>query len=1019
MGRSHTGETMPEVTSEIPLSKGIFAGNGEMQALVQATFGRPEGSGANDSGAGAGYTHPLGAMANWPSSLKTAVNICLNSCFPMVVWWGTDCRLIYNDAFRPILGSDRHPQALGQPAQSVFAESWHIIGPQLKRIFATKQADQEENLLIPVRRAGYLEESYYTYSYSPLLDEAGEVSGVFTVINETTNQVLSERRLSTSTQLAEQAGALAASVVDESQTTEEMYEGIIKTLSENPADIPFAALYRLNSAKTQAVLCGRSPAAMADSWLPEQMDFTQRDPWRFETVLHSREAIVLPDLPQRFGEVPKGVLDLPVTSARVMPVRALNLTGLAGLLIVGLNPARQMDEEYASFLDLLTGHIASALANANNRSTAQALKISEERFRSFVESNVVGILVGDVSGAVNEANDEFLRIVGYSREDLRSGRLRWTDITPPEYFAADEAGIVEAKQTGTCTPYEKDYIRQDGSRVPVLVGYTLTGQDRQASVAFILDMSDRKKIEAALQQREIELQLVTDALPVLISFVDADLRYRFNNKAYEEWFGCSASEIYGKSVLEMMGEAAYQKVFPYIQRVLAGETVTYESEFFSHAGDLRFLRATYVPRMNLKGVIDGFVAMISDVSDRRKNEADKEQLLQREHNAREAAERANRIKDEFLAVVSHELRTPMNPILGWSQVLKRKSLSPEKTAQALESIERNARSQVQLIDDLLDISRVLRGKMNLAENPIDLSNVVTAGLETIRLAAEAKSINVTTALSPCAINGDEGRLQQVMWNLLSNAIKFTPESGEVVISLKAEAHSKSDSKPDSKPDYAVITVADTGKGITAEFLPYVFEHFRQEDYSTTRQFGGLGLGLAISRQIVELHGGSIAVESQGKDQGATFTVKIPLADQNLINLPARASAPAPKNLNGLQILVVDDEADSQEITAFALTQAGAQVVTVSSGAEALEAIAQQPLDLLISDIGMPEMDGYMLMQQVRALPLEKGGLLKAIALTAYAGEIDANRAFLAGFQRHVSKPVDPDRLLNIVCELIN
>ncbi len=1000
------GEPIPKITSKMPLDGGICVGGGEMGALMRATFARPDHALVNDILAEPSQTHPLGTIANWPSSLKTAANICLNSCFPMVVWWGTDFRLLYNDAFRPILGSDRHPQALGQPAQSVFAESWHIIGPQLKRIFETKQADQEENLLIPVRRAGYLEESYYTYSYSPLLDEAGEVSGVFTVINETTKQVLSERRLSTSTQLAEQAGALADMIADESQTTEELYQGIVKTLSENPADIPFAALYRLNSAKTQAMLCGRTPADAEDIWLPERMDFTQRDAWRFETVLHSREAIALTDLPKRFGVVPKGVFDLPVTSARVMPVRTLSLAGLAGLLIVGLNPARQMDEEYESFLDLITGHIASALANANNRSTEKALKISEERFRSFAESNVVGILVGDISGAINEANDEFLRIVGYSREDLRAGRLRWTDITPPEYLSADEVGIAEAQRTGSCTPYEKEYIRQDGSRIPVLLGYTLTGKEREASVAFILDMSDRKRIEATLHQREIELQLVTDALPVLISFVDADLRYRFNNRPYEEWFGCSASEMYGKSIREMMGETAYQEILPYIQRVLAGETVTYESEFFSHAGDLRFLSVTYVPRVNPDGNVDGFVAMISNISDRKKNELEKEQILQREHEAREAAERANRIKDEFLAVVSHELRTPMNPILGWSQLLKRGSLSPKKTDQALESIERNARSQVQLIDDLLDISRVLRGKMNLTENPINLSNVVTAGLETIRLAAEAKSIKITTALSPCAVNGDEGRLQQVMWNLLSNAIKFTPESGEVVVSLKAEARC------------AVITVADTGKGITAEFLPYVFEHFRQEDYSTTRQFGGLGLGLAISRQIVELHGGSIAVESKGEDQGATFTVKIPLADQNLMDLPARASAPELKNLNGLRILVVDDEADSQEITAFALTQSGAQVVTVSSAAEALEALAQQPLDLLISDIGMPEMDGYMLMQQVRALPSEKGGLLKAIALTAYAAEIDAKRAFSAGFQRHVSKPVDPDRLLSIICELL-
>lgn len=996
------GGIMPEITSNIPLDRGICADGGEMGALMRATFvkplSRPDGARADDA-------HPLGMMADWPSSLKTAINICLNSCFPMVVWWGTDFRLLYNDAFRPILGSDRSSQALGQPAQFVFAESWHIIGPQLRQTVETKQANQEENLLIPVRRAGYLEESYYTYSYSPLLDEAGEVSGVFTVINETTQQILSERRLSTSTQLAEQAGALAASIADESQTTQDLYQSIVKTLSENPADIPFAALYRLNSAKNQAMLCGRTPAATEDIWLPERMDFTQQDPWQVETVLHAREAIALQDLPERFGRVPTGVFDLPVTGARVMPVRALSLTGMAGLLIVGLNPARQMDEEYESFLDLLAGHIASALANANNRSTEKALRISEERFRSFVESNVVGILVGDASGTISEANDEFLRIVGYSREDLRSGRLRWTTITPSEYFSADQAGIDEAKRTGSCTPYEKEYVRKDGRRVPVLLGYTLAEKTHEQLVAFILDMSDRKKIEAALQQREIELQLVTDSLPVLISFVDVDQRYRFNNKAYEEWFGCPAAEMYGKSVREMMGEAAYQKISPYIQRVLSGETVTYEDEFFSHAGDSRFLSVTYVPRTSSKGAIDGFVVMISDVSDRKKNEIEKEQLLQREHNAREAAERANRIKDEFLAVVSHELRTPMNPILGWSQLLKRGSLSPPKTAQALESIERNARSQVQLIDDLLDISRVLRGKMNLTENPIDLSNVVTAGLETIRLAAEAKSIKVTTALSPCAINGDEGRLQQVVWNLLSNAIKFTPESGEVVVSLRAEARC------------AVMTVADTGKGITAEFLPYVFEHFRQEDYSTTRQFGGLGLGLAISRQIVELHGGSIAVESKGEDQGATFTVKIPLADPILIDLPVKVSSSDSGNLYGLQILVVDDEVDSQEITAYALTQAGAQVITVSSGVEALAAIAQQPLDLLISDIGMPEMDGYMLMQRVRALPSDQGGGLKAIALTAYAGEIDVKRAFASGFQCHVSKPVDPGRLLSIIGEL--
>ncbi|MEH1834400.1 MAG: response regulator [Nostoc sp.] len=373
----------------------------------------------------------------------------------------------------------------------------------------------------------------------------------------------------------------------------------------------------------------------------------------------------------------------------------------------------------------------------------------------------------------------------------------------------------------------------------------------------------------------------------------------------------------------------------------------------------------------------------------------------------EALNQTNRIKDEFLAVLSHELRTPLNPILGWSKLLQGGKLNAEKTNIAIATIERNAQLQVQLIDDLLDISRILSGKMSLSTSPIDLITVISAALETVRLAAEAKLIQIQTIISPVlgVVVGDAGRLQQVVWNLLSNAVKFTPQGGQVTIALsQAENHVQ-------------IQITDTGKGIRADFLPYVFEHFRQEDGATTRKFGGLGLGLAIVRQIVEMHGGTVTVDSPGVGLGATFTVQIPLTPQ-LTQAPTLNQSPVKdSDLSGIHILIVDDETDSREFIAFVLEQHGAIVTAVASGTDALQAIAQSIPKIIISDIGMPQMDGYMLIRQIRAFGLEQGGQIPAIALTAYATEVDQQQAIAAGFQRHVAKPIDPEVLVAIVVEI--
>ncbi|MFM7424697.1 MAG: ATP-binding protein, partial [Elainella sp.] len=406
--------------------------------------------------------------------------------------------------------------------------------------------------------------------------------------------------------------------------------------------------------------------------------------------------------------------------------------------------------------------------------------------------------------------------------------------------------------------------------------------------------------------------------------------------------------------------------------------------------------------------LDLLVRQAADLIEQRQDAAQRKQLLEREQAAREAAERANRIKDEFLAVLSHELRSPLNPILGWSKLLQSGKLDAAKTAQALATIERNAKLQSELIEDLLDVSRILRGKLSLNVAPVNLATTIRAAIETVRLAAEAKSIQIADSfasdMGPVA--GDATRLQQVIWNLLSNAVKFTPSGGQVNIRLERLGSS------------AQITVSDTGQGIAPEFLPHVFDYFRQADGATTRKFGGLGLGLAIVRHLVELHGGTVDVVSPGEGQGATFAVRIPLMT---VASETRQDAQPPQelpDLSGLKILIVDDEPDARDLAAFVLQQQGAEVATAASAHEALLLLPQLRPDMLLSDIGMPEMDGYMLIQQVRRLAPEHGGQIPAIALTAYAGDTNQQQVLAAGFQKHLSKPIEPEGLVQAVAGLV-
>ncbi|OUL27274.1 hypothetical protein BV378_11655 [Nostoc sp. RF31YmG] len=454
----------------------------------------------------------------------------------------------------------------------------------------------------------------------------------------------------------------------------------------------------------------------------------------------------------------------------------------------------------------------------------------------------------------------------------------------------------------------------------------------------------------------------------------------------------------------------YESALAAISTANAGGMGQFQGYLPTIKGKPKWWDSVISPIRDESGHVVQLVAISRDITKQKLAEAERERLLQREQIARETAERANQIKDEFLAVLSHELRSPLNPILGWTSLLRNGRLDVAKTTYALETIERNAKLQVQLIEDLLDISRILRGKLSLNVIPVDLNVVIKAALETVRLAAEAKSLQIQTTLSPkvVTINADAGRLQQVVWNLLSNAVKFTPNGCQITVGLTIVEN------------HAQIQVSDTGKGINPDFLPYIFEHFRQEDGATTRKFGGLGLGLAIARQIVELHGGTIQAESSGEGQGATFTVKLPLprnenhrtTDEQIPVLPTLQALP----LSNIQVLVVDDDTDTREFIVFVLELAGAIVTSVPSALAALAALAQFKPDVLVSDIGMPEMDGYMLMRQIRAM--EQGKPIPAVALTAYAGEIDRHQALLAGFQKHISKPIEPEVLVQTIISLI-
>jgi PAS domain S-box-containing protein len=535
----------------------------------------------------------------------------------------------------------------------------------------------------------------------------------------------------------------------------------------------------------------------------------------------------------------------------------------------------------------------------------------------------------------------------------------------------------------------------------------------------------RRAEEVALSSAR-EWQTTFDSINDGVCLVDQEGIIRRCNRAMIQLVCKHTSEILGRLYHELINAELGIGDGTCFRR--AKETHQRQVREFQSQG--RWFAKTIDPVFDSLGTLTGAVFILSDITERKQAEA----LLQ-EQNDRlnrlmvslqqqtEQAQQANRIKDEFLAVLSHELRSPLNPILGWTKILQTSQQDVAKTQYALATIERNAKLQAQLIEDLLNVSRILQGKLSLNKVPVSLSLIIKAALENVRLAAEAKSIQIQTVIEPNVgqVLGDSGRLQQVVGNLLSNAIKFTPQGGRVEVRLESiqdegEAINKVDTH---HAEYAQLSVSDTGMGISAEFLPFVFDYFRQADGTTTRKFGGLGLGLAIVRHLVELHGGTVQAASLGVGQGATFTVKFPAIAAAKLNQDDTAFHNGSDfNLSGLQVLLVDDDRDSREFIAFGLEQYRAQVTQVQSAHDALSSLGQAKFDLLISDIGMPDMDGYTLIRQIRKQSPDQSREIPAIALTAYAGEIDRQLALAAGFQQHISKPIELEVLMQAILTIV-
>ncbi|HEV8203916.1 MAG TPA: PAS domain S-box protein, partial [Pyrinomonadaceae bacterium] len=639
---------------------------------------------------------------------------------------------------------------------------------------------------------------------------------------------------------------------------------------------------------------------------------------------------------------------------------------------------------------------------------------SAQLLERMIDASVDGIFAFDRDCRLIAWNRAMQQICGLSRDEVLGKCV--IDVFPflregdkDSYFSAALAGqelITESHPYAETGVFESRYS-------PLL--------DEQNNVtgviAVIGDISARKQAEEATRRLEFHVE----SSPLAVVEWDSDFRVSRWSASAEGLFGWKAEDVLGKHVNEwrFVFTDDVDAVALVTNRQREGVEVqgVTRNRNYTREGSILYCEWYNSVLRDERGKLVSVLSLVLDVTARQSAEEERAASLVRERDARQHAEEADRLKDEFLATLSHELRTPLTSILGWASMIRNGEVEGSNASRAIETIERNARSQARLIDDLLDVSRIITGNLRLDLHPLNLAPIVEAALDALRPTADVKGMKLQTRFVPgqCLVKGDPNRLRQVIWNLLSNAIKFTPRHGSVSIDLTCVEST------------ARLTVSDTGEGISPEFLPYVFDRFRQAEGSISRKQGGLGLGLAVARHLVELHGGTIRAESKGIGKGAVFSVDLPLAqerrdparsEERRREVERRRSRMGAVRLDGVHVLLVEDDDDSRKLLGTMLKRNGARVTSTKSAAEALAVFEGELPDVLISDIGMPDQDGYELMRKLRALPPQRGGKTPAIALTGYASRKDRDRALNSGYQQHMAKPIEQADMIKAIAALV-
>jgi len=1103
---------------------------------------------------------PLGPISTWSASLKMMVRVLLANRFPLLLWWGSQFCQLYNDAYRPILGT-KHPKSLGQPARECWPEIWDIIGPLVQTPFTGGPATWMEDIYLEPNRHGFKEETHFTIAYSPVPDESAPngIGGVLATVHEITEKVVGERRVLALRDLSTRAG--------EAKSGEEACEVAAQTLGIYSKDIPFALLYLIDANGKRAYLSGVTGIAVGTIASPQLIDLSPADSeltWPLGEVLKTETSQFVDQLTARFGEAaPRGPWDDPPNEALVLPIRSNIAHQLSAFLVAGISPRLLLNDSYRSFLELVAGQIATAIANArayeDERRRAEALA-ELDRAKTTFFSNVshefrtpLTLMLGPLDEILARPHDSLApdqrsQILLAHRNGLRLLKLVNTLLD----FSRIEAGRTQASYeptdlaayTAELASVFRSAIEKAGLKLlvncpslaePIYVDREMWEKIVLNLVSNAFKFTFEGEIEVELRETDVDVELTVrdtgigiapDQLPQVFQRFHRGTGTRGRT---HEGTGIGLALVQEltqlhdgtASVTSEVGRGSTFKIaIPKGSRHLdPGQIATARTSGITSIGNafveeaLRWLPTDektpdkveislssdprpgpagriiladdnadmreYVKRLlsqsyEVEGVSDGHAAlkaarerlpdlMISDImmpnmdgfellrelradpvlktvplillSARAGEESKVEGLqagaddylikpfstrellarvgarleisrIRRESELRTAAdleamtqlrqeaEEANRLKDEFLAIMSHELRNPLNVILGYSELMSRSEEVKQvpNLSEMANAIKRNAAAQAKLIRDLLDVSRLRSGKLELNREIVSISVMVNGALDTVRADAEAKQIQIELIAPNTAlfVNGDSVRLQQIIWNLLNNAIKFTPNLGRVTVRLSVENNQ------------VRLAVEDTGEGIDSTFLPHVFELFRQADASATRVKAGLGVGLAIVQELVELHGGTVTVSSSGIGKGATFTVSLPLSLETAVTNNHRDNAPI--HLNGLKVLVVDDSEDTVEMLVRALHQSGATVIPAFSGSEGLRIVEEMTVDAILSDVSMPGMDGFEFARRLRLIPGKQDTPI--LALTGFGRAEDMARAKHEGFYDHLTKPID-------------